>query len=84
MTPALKNLETRVNVLARPVILLEGRRVVAEVPQHTLTASPQNRGVIENRHKVPALGKKAIYLLRDTLKVMGSPNWLDGATAAFF
>jgi len=55
-----------------------------EIVRQTIAASPKNRGVIENRHKVPALGKKAIYLLRDTLKVMGYLPLLKPATAAIF
>ena len=37
MMPVLKILEKKVNALARPVILLEGRRVVAEQDQPILT-----------------------------------------------
>ena len=56
----------------------------AEIARNTIAASPRNRGMIENCQKVPALGKKAIYLLRDTLKVMGRPPAMKKGDAAFF
>jgi len=49
------------------------------------TATPKNQGLIDQRHHIPRLGSKARYLLRDALKVVGSPNnGLPPATMAIF
>ncbi|WFB36946.1 hypothetical protein P3T73_04125 [Kiritimatiellota bacterium B12222] len=48
-------------------------------------ATPANQTLMENRNKIPRLGAKARYLLRDTLKVLGDPeNKLAPANAALF
>lgn len=44
------------------------------------TATPRNHGLIVQRHRIPSLGSKARYLLRDALKVAGAPN--DGLAPA--
>ncbi len=48
-------------------------------------ATPKNKSLMANRSKIPRLGAKARYLLRDTLKVLGDPeNGLAPADAGLF
>jgi hypothetical protein len=55
------------------------------IAYHTNEATPANRRIIEKRHEVPRLKAKARYLMRDTLKVIGSQdNGLAPATAGIF
>ena len=42
-----------------------------EIVKKSIEASPKNRGMLEKRAKSKALGAKAAYLIRDTMKVTG-------------
>lgn len=56
-----------------------------DVAWHTKQATPANERVIDKRNEVPQLKSKARYLMRDTLKVLGSPeNELAPATLGIF
>ena len=56
-----------------------------DVAWHTKQATPANERVIDKRNEVPQLKSKARYLMRDTLKVLGSPeNELVPATLGIF
>lgn len=51
----------------------------------TAEASPAYGSMLAKREKVPSVGAKARYLLRDTLKVTGAPeNGLPPATVGLF
>jgi hypothetical protein len=50
----------------------------------TLAATPAHKGLIAMRGKKGALGAKAAYLLRDTMKVMGYSENFPRPVAAFF
>lgn len=43
----------------------------AEIAHQTVTASPQNRGLIKSRIHSGPIAAKAAYLIRDTMKVIG-------------
>ena len=52
---------------------------------NAIRATPKNKGLIEKRHRNKALGAKAAYLIRDTMKVMGhSPDYLKPCCALFY
>ena len=52
---------------------------------NAIRATPQNKGLIEKRHRNKALGAKAAYLIRDTMKVMGNgPDYLKPCCALFY
>jgi hypothetical protein len=55
------------------------------IARQTLAASPKYEGLITRRRSNEALGAKALYLLRDTLKVVGSEDCgLAPATVGIF
>jgi hypothetical protein len=52
---------------------------------HTNAATPENSRIIDKRNEIPQLKSKALYLLRDTLMVLGDPeNGLAPATVGLF
>lgn len=52
---------------------------------HTAQASPEYKSLLAKRDSVPQLRSKSLYLLRDTLKVVGSESAsLDIATIGIF
>ena len=56
-----------------------------DVAWHTKQATPKNERVIDKRNEVPQLKSKARYLMRDTLKVLGSTEHeLAPATLGIF
>ena len=72
--------------LAYTIALSEVSALYEEtVAYQTKAATPANVRVIEKRNEIPQLRSKARYLMRDTLKVMGSPeNGLAPATLGIF
>jgi hypothetical protein len=57
----------------------------ARAARDTAEASPAYGSLLAKRETVPSVGAKARYLLRDTLKVTGSPeNGLPPATVGLF
>jgi hypothetical protein len=72
---------------ANPVTSLDAIALDHEEALATFSgkATPKNQGLINQRHRVPRLGSKARYLLRDTLKVVGDQSiGLPPATLGIF
>jgi hypothetical protein len=55
-----------------------------EVAYKTAKASPKNKGLIEKRAKKGALAAKAVYLIRDTMKVTGHSALFPKPACALF
>ena len=55
-----------------------------EVAYKTAKASPKNKGLIEKRAKKGALAAKAVYLIRDTMKVTGYSELFPKPACALF
>ena len=55
-----------------------------EVAYKTATASPKNKGLVAKRDRKGALGAKASYLMRDTMKVTGHSEKFPKPICALF